>query len=136
MQAGGHRFDPDRLHHFLPLAVGSRQQRYSRNEDNSSRFRAGFKRSFGSVHRHFDIVNGFFNRCRAGSVDEKQAGNCLLIIDQINASNIWLRKKTIIRIIATLNAIPTAGISGLSLVVWTLKCEVRAFGECLGMQRR
>jgi len=22
------------------------------------------------------------------------------------------------------------------LVVWTLKCEVRAFGECLGMQRR
>ena len=54
----------------------------------------------------------------------------------INASNIWLRKKTIIRIIATLNAIPTAGMSGLSLVVWTLKCEVRAFGECLGMQRR
>ena len=24
----------------------------------------------------------------------------------------------------------------LSLVVWTLKREVRAFGECLGMQRR
>ena len=24
----------------------------------------------------------------------------------------------------------------LSLVVWTLKCEVRAFGGCLGMYRR
>ncbi|WP_237246110.1 hypothetical protein [Sphingopyxis bauzanensis] len=80
--------------------MGSRQQRFSRNEDNSSRFRAGFQRSFGFVHRHFDIVNGFFNRCRAGSIDEKQAGNCLRIVDQINASNIWLRKKTIIRIMS------------------------------------
>ena len=57
-------------------------------------------------------------------------------VKTINACNIWLRKKTIIRIIATLNVIPTAGMSGLSLVVWTLKCEVRAFGECLGIQRR
>jgi hypothetical protein len=24
----------------------------------------------------------------------------------------------------------------LALMVWALKCEVRAFGECLGMHRR
>jgi hypothetical protein len=28
-----------------------------------------FWQGFGSAHRHFDIVNGFFNRCRAGSID-------------------------------------------------------------------
>jgi hypothetical protein len=28
------------------------------------------------------------------------------------------------------------GLPKLSLVVWTLKCEVRAFGGCLGMYRR
>jgi hypothetical protein len=28
------------------------------------------------------------------------------------------------------------GLPALSLVVWTLKCEVRAFGGCLGMYRR
>jgi hypothetical protein len=32
--------------------------------------------------------------------------------------------------------IAVAIFSGLSLVVWTLKREVRASGECLGMYRR
>ena len=61
------------------------------------------------VHRHFDIVNGFFNRCRAGSIDLER----WFAIDRvmtINASNIWLRKKTIIRIIAALNEVPPRGL--------------------------
>ena len=37
--------------------------------------------ALGIVHRHFDIVNGFFNRCRVGMVDERQAGNRLAIVD-------------------------------------------------------
>ena len=81
-------------------------------------------------------MNGFFNRCRVGMVDERQAGNRLAIVDLIQRINIWLRKKQSSASHATLNVIPTAGMSGLSLVVWTLKCEVRAFGECLGIQRR
>ena len=54
LQAGGHRFDPDRLHHFdtpemkttysaVPLGIAVLQ-----TEDGL----------------FFDIVNGFFNRCR------------------------------------------------------------------------
>jgi hypothetical protein len=31
---------------------------------------------------------------------------------------------------------PGRGYAALSLVVWTLKREVRAFGGCLGMHRR
>ena len=53
----------------------------SRNEDYSFRLRAGFQRRSGVVHRHFDIVNGFFNRCRVGMIDERQAGNRLAIVD-------------------------------------------------------
>jgi hypothetical protein len=44
-------------------------------------------------------------------------------------------EKEIIRIIAT-RIDRSSERSGWSLVVWTLKREVRAFGECLGMQRR
>src|SRR3546814_6847084 len=43
LQAGGHRFDPDRLHHFASLAGGSRQ-RFSRYEDTSFRPRTDFGR--------------------------------------------------------------------------------------------
>ena len=47
--------------------------------------RAGFKRCFGIVHRHFDIVNGFFNRCRAGSIDFREAVRRRPMVMTINA---------------------------------------------------
>ena len=84
------------ISHRLPMG---NSQDVSRNEDNSSRLRVGLTRSSGFVHRHFDIVNGFFNRCRAGSIDYREAVRRRPTVMTINACNIWLRKKTIIRII-------------------------------------
>jgi hypothetical protein len=73
-------------------------------------------------------VNGFFNRCRDGAIlvgfGQQRSGR------RINKA-----EKEIIRIIAT-QSDGSSELSGWSLVVWTLKREVRAFGECLGMQRR
>ena len=52
MQASGHRFDPDRLHH----CVGSDARHISRDEENEIRtFECG-KRGIWPL---FDIVNGF-----------------------------------------------------------------------------
>ena len=53
LQASGHRFDPDRLHHI------------SRDEDISSGS-AGYEVPL-LRHLIFDIVNGFFDRCREAS---------------------------------------------------------------------
>ena len=53
LQAGGHRFDPDRLHQFN---ISPEVKTTVPVQSNLVRF-AGFA-------RFFDIVNGFFNRCR------------------------------------------------------------------------
>ena len=79
----------------------------------------------------FDIVNGFFNRCRGDMARSifGSAGN-VITINQID----YLAE---IILSATAGAVPwPLGHPALSLVVWTLKCEVRAFGGCLGMYRR
>ena len=110
MQAGGHRFDPDRLHQALIFSDGN-------TNFQSSDWYAGFARIF-------DIVNGFlidavahgFLGLRTGIV----CGTQMII---------WLR----------LSSAPRSGgkrYAGLSLMVWILKREVRAFGGCLGMYRR
>ena len=84
----------------------------------------------------FDIVNGFFNRCR---------GDVALIfvrwlqgwrreIDKALYTNDYLAEfnnHTVSNDIQALDHLPV-----LSLVVWTLKREVRASGESLGMYRR
>ena len=68
MQASGHRFDPDKLHHFVQVRRISGEYR----SDGSSQRFPGMKSSglpdlSGDMARNaclFDIVNGFFNRCR------------------------------------------------------------------------
>ena len=77
----------------------------------------------------FDIVNGFFNRCR-GDMDRfprssDQGGGSVLY------TNDYLAELNHHTVRTDFSASPV-----LSLVVWTLKREVRASGECLGMYRR
>ena len=67
LQAGGHRFDPDRLHHSRRFAAsnggkahrrrGDRNQEYSRDEDTISCCKAGVRKGYFCCF--FDIVNGF-----------------------------------------------------------------------------
>ena len=59
MQASGHRFDPDKLHQT------SAAQRHSRDEESGF---AGLPADMRRVASLFDIVNGFFNRCRGDMV--------------------------------------------------------------------
>jgi hypothetical protein len=59
LQAGGHRFDPDRLHHALT--------EISRDEDASFAQPKGMREYWG-ICPLFDIVNGFRNRCRNEAV--------------------------------------------------------------------
>ena len=114
MQASGHRFDPDRLHHPLP--------KISRDEENE--FRRSLSGDHGLRPELFDIVNGFlidavahgFFGLRTGIV----CGTQMII---------WLR-------LSSAPSIQRRLYAGLSLMVWILKREVRAFGGCLGMYRR
>ena len=74
--------------------------------------------------RFFDIVNGFFNRCRdangfvfsQGNEDTRVANNLAEIIRP--------------------HLLQRSPYARLTLMVWILKREVRAFGGCLGMYRR
>jgi hypothetical protein len=107
--------------------MGKSQAR-SRYEDKQfPPFAAGFAGILVPA-QHFDIVNGFFNRCRDGAIlvgfGQQRSGH------RINKA-----EKEIIRIIA-IQSDGSSEPSGWSLVVRTLKREVRAFGGCLGMQRR
>ena len=80
---------------------------------------------------------GFSIDAAFGLIDADASGQPL--VDRRSGQRIYIlykAEKEIIRIIAALNGVPPRGRSGLSLVVWTLKREVRAFGECLGMYRR
>ena len=127
MQAGGHRFDPDRLHQFQDAwrlaAVGTTITPEMKTRISWPSFRAGAARHAGSA-RFFDIVNGFFNRCRdvnglvfsQGNEDTHVANNLAEII----------RPRLLQR----------SPYARLTLMVWILKREVRAFGGCLGMYRR
>ena len=53
LQASGHRFDPDRLHHFHSLSV-EMVVKFSRDEDTSSA-----SADLWGICPLFDIVNGF-----------------------------------------------------------------------------
>ncbi len=64
MQAGGHRFDPDRLHHAYRPAMfrGGRQIRVSASRNTpemKTRYPAFMAGQRGFALRFFDIVNGF-----------------------------------------------------------------------------
>jgi len=81
----------------------------------------------------FDIVNGFFNRCRG---DMGLVFWCLpqgrqRKVDQMLYTQDYLAEFNNHTDTANGKCYPV-----LSLVVWTLKREVRASGECLGMYRR
>ena len=56
------------------IPIGSTKL-YSRNEDTFFHLRMDDpSKTFGLAHRHFDIVNGFFNRCRTGTFKDKVQG--------------------------------------------------------------
>ncbi len=78
MQAGGHRFDPDRLHQQDP-------------EDEEK----GFCREAGSrpcvCERFFDIVNGFFDRCRGAWVIQTMGIQSCVTTDASNLAEIIAR---------------------------------------------
>ena len=126
MQAGGHRFDPDRLHQLCRVAIVAERRNISRMKTSDP---AGYRPVGGDLAAVFDIVNGFLNRCRGGIVAS-------ITIDAMVSSQrstikliIWLRY-----ILHTYHK--RSLYAGLSLMVWILKREVRAFGGCLGMYRR
>ena len=83
----------------------------------------------------FDIVNGFLNRCRGDTAPVHPRVSWL----GIGTEYIWLRFnihtncRAVQRVVFLVMQLESPA---LSLVVWTLKREVRAFGECLGMYRR
>ena len=79
MQAGGHRFDPDRLHQFFGLSdhpgdgrpkTPDRKGGAHDTPEMKTRNSDGGFPLIGAEHLAplFDIVNGFFNRCRGGIV--------------------------------------------------------------------
>ena len=85
--------------------------------------------SAGSA-RLLDIVNGFLNRCRG-------AWHSILRSNPSGRSDATqdIVKCNLAEIIVP--PVNNAGFyAGLSLMVWILKREVRAFGGCLGMYRR
>lgn len=68
-------------------------------------------------------MNGFFNRCRGASYlpdAGKYIRRVIIYLAEINRPTCKQRGLY----------------AGLSLMVWILKREVRAFGGCLGMYRR
>jgi hypothetical protein len=65
LQAGGHRFDPDRLHHSRRFAASNGSRRRCSTPGMKTRIcRPGFGLAGDScgICPLFDIVNGFFNR--------------------------------------------------------------------------
>jgi hypothetical protein len=93
---------------------------------------SGLPTSVGDMARTaslFDIVNGFFNRCRGDMVRFLAFAARQALEDERCCTHkiIWLSENY-----RSIDNDP----SGLLLVVWTLKREVRASGECLGMYRR
>ena len=69
------------------------------------------------------------------SIDAATARFLLAFARDGSRRRIYKAEKEIIRIMAIWFD-GSSELSGRSLVVRTLKREVRAFGECLGMQRR
>ena len=62
MQAGGHRFDPDRLHHFCNRSFGDAEPSMCSLDfpDDEDTLSAGFPAvRWNCFRRFFDIVNGF-----------------------------------------------------------------------------
>lgn len=80
LQAGGHRFDPDRLHHFDTPEM---KTTYS----GADTVRIGCA---GQDGLFFDIVNGFFNRCR-GCIVAVPQGIVRVANHTFMKMNIWLR---------------------------------------------
>jgi hypothetical protein len=66
LQAGGQRFEPAKLHHIVSALPARFEADFSRDEDNS--FPCFRVRDLADLPPFFDIVNGFFNRCRGGIV--------------------------------------------------------------------
>jgi hypothetical protein len=77
----------------------------------------------------FDIVNGFLNRCRGGIVVPITIGMAMSSQNKINQVD-YLAE------IIPPHLSQRSLYARLSLMVWILKREVRAFGGCLGMYRR
>src|SRR5690606_836894 len=78
----------------------------------------------GAWPRVFDIVNGFISMPRCiGAV--ARSDRCIATLSNV----IWLR-------LLRPHLLQRRLYAGLSLMVWILKREVRAFGGCLGMYRR
>jgi hypothetical protein len=67
LQAGGQRFEPAKLHHiFPPCMQGWKQQIFPEMKTAVSVAQAT---DLADLPPFFDIVNGFFNRCRGGILD-------------------------------------------------------------------
>ena len=111
---------------------------YSRDEDSSS-VPKQFGARYAGFARFFDIVNGFFNRCRGAWIQSLGIGYVRHL-----QMYIWLRLSSALML--QVSSMEWVGcrlmqavsdlFPGLSLMVWILKREVRAFGGCLGMYRR
>ena len=86
---------------------------------------SGLRTGYAGFARFFDIVNGFFNRCRGASY-LPDVGR---YIDALH-TDVYLAE------IYCPHLLQRSLYAGLSLMVWILKREVRAFGGCLGMYRR
>ena len=91
----------------------------------------------------FDIVNGFFNRCRGASCrsDVERYNDALL--QMLYLAEIIVRTYVLHQLIELRLRLRSVDAreqhrryAGLLLMVWILKREVRAFGGCLGMYRR
>ena len=80
----------------------------------------------------FDIVNGFLNRCRGGVVSKRGLSGQR----QRSAPSQINQIDYLAEIIPPRHRKANKRYAGLSLMVWILKREVRAFGGCLGMHRR
>jgi hypothetical protein len=103
LQAGGHRFDPDRLHHILLLlridAVsadradqplwciphGARQLSPEMKTTVPVRRKSARLRGICPL---FDIVNGFFNRCRGASWLSDAEGHNDALLQMCNLAEI------------------------------------------------
>jgi hypothetical protein len=79
--------------------------------------------------RFFDIVNGFLNRCRGARLSICVARRGLVV--GVTHIHVMYLAEIIFCTIVDFRLY-----AGLSLMVWILKREVRAFGGCLGTYRR
>lgn len=118
------------------IPIGSTTPRQPRDEDTRSAARAAVARSRVAVSV-FDIVNGFFKSMPWRHAVRRESSG---FRRDACRSQTRLRFSSTPRYCATLLIAEfrvgrKAG-PGLSLVVWTLKREVRAIRGCLGMYRR